>query len=184
MEGFTQEVITLIRSGEVAVIPTDTVYGMVASALNPVAVERVYTLKRRDPRKACIVLIADIDDTAQLTVEFPAALKSAVGRFWPGPYSILFPNMQPAYRYLHRGTEEVAFRLPDDEALRAFLRLTGPLIAPSANPEGLPPATSVAMAIDYFGDQIPVYVDLGKRDGKLSTLLRLSSTGHPDILRA
>jgi L-threonylcarbamoyladenylate synthase len=178
-----EQIVETIVEGGIGVIPTDTLYGIVASARDPDAVSRVYEVKRRNPNKACIVLVADIDDIEEFGVVLSNELREMLLRYWPGPYSILLPIVDETFSYLDRGTGEIAFRVPDDEELREFLRVTGPLIAPSANTEGDAPATTVSLAQQYFGDSVDFYVDGGERSGPPSTLLRLRENGETEILR-
>ena len=79
--------------------------------------------------------------------------------------------------------ESMAFRLPAIKELRDLLLQTGPLIAPSANPEGLAPASDTAQAEEYFGHEIDMYIDGGKIEGKPSKLIKLHKDGTVNILR-
>ncbi len=88
---------------------------------------------------------------------------------WPGPVSVVLGP--------------TAFRLPAPAWLRDLLRLTGPLAAPSANPNGQPPAATIEEARRYFGDQISLYVQGGRLTGKASTLVQLEPDGATTILR-
>jgi len=177
------EVIEILLGGGVGVLPTDTLYGLVASALDVDAVSRVYELKERDPEKPQIVLIADIDDVEQFGVEVSDALREQLSAYWPGPNSVLLPALDDTFEYLHRGTREIAFRLPNDDTLREFLRATGPLVAPSANTEGDAPSRSVSAARRYFGSDAEFYVDAGDLDGVPSTILRINPDGSIYVLR-
>lgn len=167
-----------LNGGGVVVLPTDTVYGLVARASDQKAVERMYRLRGRAPEKPCILLVADawqITDTANWTDYH----KQLGAKYWPGPLSLVAPTTEKTPHYLHRGTDTLAYRIPDEPALRKLLSATGPLLAPSANPEGQPVATTIAEAEAYFGDKVDGYVDGGKianrapstvagvRDGKL-----------------
>lgn len=152
--------IDTLNQGGVVVVPTDTIYGIVARASNQDAVERVYRLRGRAPEKPCITLIAErwhIPDTTLWTDEH----KRLADKYWPGPLSLVAPTTSKTPHYLHRGTDTLAYRIPDMPDLRKLLTATGPLIAPSANLEGQPPATSLAEAQAYFGDQVDGYVDGG-----------------------
>ena len=161
-----------INEGGVGIIPTDTLYGLVGSAQNAEAIERIYDLKRRDPRKPLIVLISHTDQLEQFGIELSESLLAQLGTYWPGAYSIILPTIDDQFEYLSRGEDTIAFRLPDSEELRALIEETGPLVAPSANVEGLPPATTVEGAKKYFGTDVDFYVDGGELDGKASTILR------------
>lgn len=171
-----------LKKGAVGVIPTDTVYGVVCSALQPQGLERLYAIKKRRPDKAYIVLISVVDDIAQFTTLSPQARK-LLTQFWPGPVSVVLPTKDAALEYLHRGNESIAFRLPADPSLQALLKVSGPLAAPSANPEGLPPAKTITEAYAYFKDDVDFYVDGGPLHNSPSTLIALGENGTVKILR-
>ena len=183
-----------LNDGGVGVLPTDTLYGLVGSALIPETVERIYELKRRSFHKPLIVLVADIEDTEQFGAVLSEKLIGAASgessgswrglssrglldRYWPGPYSIIIPIVDDSFEYLSRGTDAIAFRLPNNEELRELLRKTGPLVAPSANVEGRPIARTVAEARKYFGDDIDFYIDGGELSAKPSTILKWDGCG-------
>ena len=173
-----KKLIETLKHGGVAVMPTDTIYGLVASALDPMAVERVYELKGRSPDKPCIVLISNVADLEKFGVVIDQENSPLLKTLWPGPVSIIFPTAPQFKRslaYLHRGTETLAFRLPKLKSLRDLVSATGPLIAPSANPEGQKPATSVTMAKRYFGDKVDAYSSSSKKPSKPSKLVALQA---------
>jgi tRNA A37 threonylcarbamoyladenosine synthetase subunit TsaC/SUA5/YrdC len=87
------------------------------------------------------------------------------------------------WHYLHRGSGTLAFRLPRPTALRALLKATGPLAAPSANPAGQPPATTIKEARAYFGLKVAVYADGNAHSGSPSTLVHLAADGALTLLR-
>lgn len=159
----------ILKAGGVAVIPTDTLYGVVASALSREAVQRVYRLRRRNPRKPSIILIGDSADLGIFGVRPSPSQKAALARLWPGKFSLIF-KVPAGRRYLDRGTGTLAFRLPRSKPLRDFLRLSGPLIAPSANIEGKPPALNIAEARRYFGGRVDAYIGQGSKKGAPSTV--------------
>src|SRR5258706_6817173 len=159
--------------GKLVVLPTDTLYGVLAVAKNPEAVEKVYRLKGRNPAKPVIILISEVGDLKKLSVSPTEWQMKYLDKYWPGKVSIILTCETEELRYLHRGANSLAFRLPDDERLRELIKLTGPLIAPSANPEGLAPALNMAKAQEYFGDRVALYVDGGERNSLPSTLVSL-----------
>ena len=170
--------IKVLKNNGVAVIPTDTIYGLVASALKPEAVERVYRLKNRAGDKPCIILINALADLKKFGLAPTKTDLTLINKLWPGPVSIIFPlpkAVAQALTYLHRGTETLAFRLPKPLTLRNLLKKTGPLIAPSANPEDARPARTIIMARRYFGDGVDCYIAGGKKLGKPSRLVALHS---------
>lgn len=175
-----QALITLLKSGGVAVIRTDTLYGIVASAANETAVERVYAIKRRNPQKSCIILIDDPASTYSHTDELELDIRDHHGV----PTSFLIEGTG-APEWLLRENNELAYRIPASTDLRKLLKKTGPLIAPSANPEGLPPAMTIAQAQQYFGESVDMYVDGGEvsADTPPSRLLRIYPDGREERLR-
>jgi L-threonylcarbamoyladenylate synthase len=173
-------IIPVLAGDGIGIMPTDTIYGIVGSALRKAAVRRIYRVRRRNPKKPCIILIGDIGDLALFGITIDRNVKKLLGRVWPGKVSVVF-RLDPKKKgtlvkffYLHRGTCTLAFRLPKDAWLRVLLRRTGPLVAPSANYEGMPPARTIREAKKYFGDRVDFYVDAGRFVAKPSTLVTLS----------
>jgi len=166
-----------LKRGGIGVLPTDTMYGIVGRALNKKTVERIYVLRKRNPKKPMIILIAHVGDVARFGVALDAQTKKILDHVWPGKVSVVLPQsvgnkkLVKKFRYLHRGTRSLAFRLPEPAWLRALLLKTGPLVAPSANFEGRPPARTVKEAKRYFGDKVQFYVDIGRLASKPSTLV-------------
>lgn len=175
-------IISILRHGGIAVIPTDTMYGIVARARDRNAVTRLYELRRVTPKKPFIILIDSILRLREFGIILNAEQKAFLNRVWPGKVSVVLPCAQEAFAYLHRGTKTLAFRLPKNTSLVTLLRKTGPLVAPSANPEGEKPAETIAEAKHYFGDTVDVYAPASLRRGKPSTLVSLLSP-VPKVLR-
>lgn len=172
---------TLAEEG-VGIFPTDTIYGIVASAFSRPAVERIYRLRMRIPKKPFIVLIASERDLARFGVKPTARQRSVMKTVWPGPASLIFPVPSGKFSYLTRGKRSLAFRLPKPGWLRDFLSASGPLVAPSANWEGAKPARNVAAARKYFGDGVDFYVSVGDLASEPSTLVSLVGK-RPEVLR-
>jgi L-threonylcarbamoyladenylate synthase len=163
--------VEILKKGGVGVLATDTLYGLVGSAFSSEAVDRVYKLKQRDRAKPFIVLVSCIEDLEKFGIALTAKLIEKLKQYWPGPYSILLPVASERFAYLHRGTHRIAFRLPDKKDLLEILQQTGPLVAPSANLEGMPPAQNIEEARNYFGANVDFYVDGGEFKNKASTIL-------------
>ncbi|MGC1177377.1 MAG: L-threonylcarbamoyladenylate synthase [Candidatus Saccharimonadales bacterium] len=160
----------LLKSGAVGVIPTDTVYGVVARAADEAAVERLYKLKKREAKPGTIIA-ADLKQLEDLGLKH--RYLKAVEQFWPGAVSVIIPCGQEL-EYLHQGAMSLAVRLPKDAALRKLLSQTGPLVTSSANQPGAPVAENIAQAKHYFGAQVDFYVDGGDLSGRApSTILRI-----------
>ena len=156
--------------GAIGVIPTETVYGVVARAQDPQAVARLYTLKQRE-RKPGTIIAASIDQLVDLGVK--RRYLTAVERFWPGAVSVIIP-CGSTLAYVHQGVQSVAVRIPASERLQELLQHTGPLVTSSANQPGEPVSTIVSEAKAYFGDAVDFYVDGGDLSGNLpSTVIRM-----------
>lgn len=177
-----EEVLQKIKEGGIGVFPTDTLYALSGSAFSENAVRRIFEVKRRGPEKPLIILIGSLEDLGLFKIQPNEKELKILERIWPGKFSVIFHLDEKGFDYLHRGTGSLAFRLPGDAWLRSFLEKSGPIVAPSANPEGLPPAKSIAEAKEYFGKNIDFYFDKGPLDKDPSTLVSLKD-GRLEILR-
>lgn len=161
-------------------VPSDTIYGLSCAALNRKAVERIYELKGRDYDKPLIILLADIEQVKELGID--SAALEPLRRLWPAQLTIVVSTSEKTPEFLHRGTNTLAVRVPDNEEIRKLIRQTGPLVSTSANPQGQEPAANVDQAKKYFGDKLDFYVDAGEINARPSTLVRLES-GKLRVLR-
>lgn len=178
-----KEILNILKSGGVGILPTDTLYGLVGSALSKKAVLRIYKLRRRNPKKPFIILISSLKDLDLFKIKLDNKLIKLLRKFWPGKVSVVLPCRDRKFSYLHRGTKTLAFRLPAKKSLVNLLKKTGPLVAPSANFEGKPAAKTISQAKKYFGDKvypeqgrrIDFYIDSGKLVGLPSTLIQIKN---------
>lgn len=160
----------LQTDGAVGVIATDTLYGLVARAGDQTAVQRLYAFKKRE-NKPGTVIAANIDQLVELGIK--RRYLTAVEQFWPNPLSVIIPA-GPELDYLHQGKHSLAIRIPKDQRLQKFLLETGPLLTTSANHPGETPASTIAQARDYFGDEVDFYQDGGDlSEHKPSTIIRI-----------
>jgi len=169
-------------SSPISVIPTDTIYGLVGSALNKKTVEKIYHLRKRNKKKPMIILIDNIKDLKLFSINIEKPQKKILNKVWPGKVSVILPCPSKKFAYLHRGTKQLAFRLPKNKWLINFIKQTGPLVAPSANFEGEPPARNIEEAKKYFGDKVDLYVS-GKTSKKSSTIIGLNKKGNIELIR-
>jgi L-threonylcarbamoyladenylate synthase len=165
--------IKVLKNSQVAIIPTDTIYGIVAQAYDKSAVERVYQIKNRSLDKPCIILIPDLDTTEKLGVNADWLTKTL--DYWPGPNSLILPTFRKDIKHLDKGTGTLALRLPANKGLIELLKVTGPLVAPSANPEGSEPAKNITEAKAYFSDKVNIYIDGGTIVNNPSKLIVLTT---------
>lgn len=175
-----EDATSILIKGGVGVMPTDTVYGLVARAEDPQAVARMYALKDRD-HKPGTVIAASTEQLIKLGVD-PMHIDK-VKKWWPNPLSVETPlgdNLQ----YLHQDTGRQGFRVVADEAVRRVLEQTGPLVTSSANHPGQPGSVTVDEAYDYFEDRVDFYVDGGDLSGRSpSTLIKITDSGEIEVIR-
>lgn len=177
------KVIKFLKAGKIGVMPTDTVYGIVGSALNPGTVEKIYNLRQRSSDKPFIILISSIQDLGKFDVVLTLAQTDFLEKIWPNPLSVVLPVTGEKFKYLHRGKNSLAFRMPKDEKLLNLLKQTGPLVAPSANLAGSQVAETILDAKRYFGNQVSFYLDRGKLKSQPSTIIQLYEDGTKIVLR-
>jgi L-threonylcarbamoyladenylate synthase len=161
----------LLKSGAVGIIPTDTLYGVVARAADRQAVERLYRVKSRENKPGTIIA-ASIDQLEELGIK--RRYLTAVEQWWPGPLSVVIPCGEDL-AYLHRGKRSLAVRIPAGrENLLKLLNDTGPLLTSSANHPGQAPAGTIAEAKAIFGNDVDFYEDGGDlSDHEPSTVVRI-----------
>ena len=160
----------LSQTGSIGVIATDTVYGVVARAGDPKAVERLYKLKNREAKPGTVIA-ANVDQLVDLGIK--RRYLTAVEGWWPGAISVVIP-VGDDLSYLHHGVRSLAVRIPDKPELVELLEQTGPLLTSSANQPGQPPANTVDEARVYFGDEIDFYQDGGDLSNhEPSTVVRI-----------
>ncbi len=130
-----------------------------------------------------IVLVSSIEDLENFGVLLSKEAWSFVQENWAGAVSVVLPFEKEEMKYLSGGGNTIAFRMPDKKDLLDLLEKTGPLIAPSANPEGLSPAKNIEEARMYFGDSVDFYEDEGEIENtKGSTLVEIVG-GEVRVLR-
>jgi L-threonylcarbamoyladenylate synthase len=163
-----------LKHDGVGILPTDTIYGIVGSVYSQKAVERIYSIKRRDENKSLIILISSIEDLKDFGIELSDKAKKFIQKYWPGKVSIIFDFHNDKLNYLDKiGNKTLAFRLPDKKDLIELLQVTGPLVAPSANLQGMIPVKNIAEAKRYFGDTVDFYVDGGELVSEPSTVVKI-----------
>ncbi len=163
----------MIKNGKIVVFSTDTLYGLLASAFFEEAILKIYKIKKRNKQKPLIILISKLVDLERFGVFPNKKTKKILKEIWPGPTSVVLAKKEKNFSYLDRGLGSLAFRMPKKPLISSLLKLTGPLVAPSANPEGLPPALTIRQAKKYFGQNVDLYV-AGKITKKPSSIIDLS----------
>ncbi|MBC7368301.1 MAG: threonylcarbamoyl-AMP synthase [Undibacterium sp.] len=173
-----------LREGELVGVPTETVYGLAADALNARACREIFVAKGRPPTDPLIVHIHSLSELAQIAVANPLALKLAK-KFWPGPLTLVLPKTRAVPAVVSAGLPSVAVRMPAHPLFRRLLKLTGrPLAAPSANLFGYISPTTAEHVRDGLGRKIGYILEGGAADiGLESTILDLRNPARPRLLR-
>ena len=175
-----QEIALALRQGNLVVLKTDTIYGITAQASNPDAFHKLYRVRKRPLTKPSILLIADIEDIPSLTPEQRKIYKTIIEE---RPTTLINSVDKSYFPHLPRNNNTLAFRVVKPHHLKELIRLTGPILAPSANLEGLTPATTIDEAVEYFGDGVSLYVDEGKITQNTPSRIVSISNGVLKIVR-
>lgn len=170
--------------GGLAVIPTDTVYGIAADAFNVQGVDMLLAAKQRGRSMPPPVLIGDRRTLDALAVDVPAVARDLIERFWPGPLTVVL-RAQPSLAWdLGETGGTVALRMPAHECTLTLLRKTGPLAVSSANISGQSAATTAQDAHEQLGNRVRIYLDAGPTPGETPSTIIDATTPEVRILRA
>jgi L-threonylcarbamoyladenylate synthase len=177
--------VELLREGQVIGLPTETVYGLAADALNPAALARIFEVKQRPLFDPLIVHLAEAAGAWKLATAVPEIAHRLAARFWPGPLTLVLPKKDFVPDLATSGLPNVALRVPAHPVAQALLRaFDGPLAAPSANRFGRISPTDAQAVWSELGDAVPLILDGGPCGiGLESTVLDLSGAS-PVLLRA
>ena len=155
-----------VLRGDLIILPTDTVYGVGASAFDGRAIESLYVAKRRSLDKGIPILIADGADLERLVTDVPSRAAALIRRFWPGPLTLVLPKRKDLPAVISQ-SDSIAVRMPDHDLSRRLIRAAGgALAATSANLSGHPPALTVNMALQDLAGSVVVAVDAGPSRGE------------------
>lgn len=182
-QGLTQAA-ALLKEGALVGIPTETVYGLAADALNGPAVAAIFEAKGRPQDNPLIVHIADIGQLPALVRTVPPAAAALAQAYWPGPLTMIFPKADCIPPEVSAGLDTVAVRMPSHPVARELIRRSGcPLAAPSANRSGIPSPTTAQRVLEDMDGRIAAVVEGGTcRVGVESTVVDMTRT-PPRLLR-
>ncbi|MGH7977134.1 MAG: L-threonylcarbamoyladenylate synthase [Limisphaerales bacterium] len=174
----------LLRTGEVVALPTETVYGLAANALNENAIAKIFRIKRRPANNPIIVHIAGIEMAKSCAKKFPMVAEKLAKSFWPGPLTLVLPRAEKIPKIVTAGGETVGIRWPSHPFIQAVIREYGfPLAAPSANLSERVSPTNAEHVRAQLAGKISLIVDGGQSQvGIESTVLDLT-VSPPRILR-
>jgi L-threonylcarbamoyladenylate synthase len=151
----------LLAAGGLVAFPTETVYGLGASARDPAAVTRVFAAKGRPADHPLIVHLAAAEDLEQWARTVPEAARRLARAFWPGPLTLVLPRRPEVADVITGGQDSVALRVPAHPVALALLQAAGPLVAPSANRFGRVSPTTAAHVRDELGTAVDLILDGG-----------------------
>ena len=171
MEKIKQE----LEKGGAVVLPTETVYGLFAKALDEKAVDHVYQLKRRPRDKALNLNVAHLDDILNFSKNKPPYLQKLVDCFLPGPLTLILEANDKVPYWVNSDLTTVGFRMPSHPVTLELIREFGPLIGPSANISGQASGVSFKEILKDFGQEVLGFEDDSFLTGQDSTILDLSS---------
>lgn len=179
--------VELLRKGDLVALPTETVYGLAANALNPIAVAKIFEAKERPRFDPLIVHLPNRDWLGRI-VDVPAGDRQLIGKladkFWPGPLTIVLPKREIVADIVMAGLDTVAVRF---SAHPVFAEIVGeldePLAAPSANRFGRVSPTTAQHVLDELGGRIPLIVDAGSTEHGIESTIVAVKDGKIAVLR-
>jgi len=174
----------LLRAGNVVALPTETVYGLAANALDARAVAKIYEIKGRPAHNPIIVHVADLAMAKQCVSHWPPSASQLAKSFWPGPLTMVLPRAPVIPDMVTAGGATVGVRWPSHPFIQAVIRACGfPLAAPSANLSNSISPTNAEHVRNQLGDQLGLIVDGGQSQvGIESTVVDLAAQ-PPRVLR-
>lgn len=173
-----------IIRGKLVAFPTETVYGLGASAFDQKAISQIFKVKGRPQDNPLIVHISEISQVEQLAKVFPQSAQRLIKEFWPGPLTIVLKKKKIVPKIVTAGLDSVAIRMPENKiALELIKQSKVPIVAPSANLSGKPSPTKARHVIDDIFGKVDYIIDGGNcKIGIESTVIDFTSI-VPTILR-
>jgi len=179
--------VALLRKGKTVALPTETVYGLAANALNPIAVARIFEAKERPPFDPLIVHLPGrdwLERVAKADNESRDLVEKLIAQFWPGPLTLVLGRESIVPEIVTAGLDTVAVRISPHEIFAEIVRAFGkPLAAPSANRFGRISPTTAQHVQDELGGRIPLIVDAGPTAHGIESTIIAVHGGRIDVLR-
>ncbi len=177
-------VVATLEAGEAVVLPTDTVYGLVALPGDRAAVAQLFALKGRPEGVPLAVLCANADQALALAEpELGPEVRAVASRWWPGPLTLVVPRRPDLELHLGQRTTTIGVRVPADDLVRAVAARVGPVAATSANRHGEPTPSTADEVAWVLGNAVPLVIDGGHRAAVASTVID-TTTWPWTVLRA
>ncbi|MEY2479477.1 MAG: L-threonylcarbamoyladenylate synthase [Verrucomicrobiota bacterium] len=179
--------VELLRAGEIVALPTETVYGLAATALDPIAVAKIFEAKERPRFDPLIVHLPDrdwLEKVVDLASEDRQLIFRLLDKFWPGPFTIVLPKKPNIPEIVTSGLETVAVRISAHPVFAEIIRAFGaPLAAPSANQFGHISPTTAQHVFEELNGRIPLIIDGGATSHGIESTIVSIRAGKIDILR-
>lgn len=178
------EAVEILRRGGLVAIPTETVYGLGALALDAAAVARVYSAKGRPEHHPLIAHVLDEAQARSLAASFPERARDLARAFWPGPLTLVVDRAAHVPASVAGGTDSIAIRAPSHPVARAVIEGVGqPVAAPSANRyQGLSPTTA-SHVVKQLGDRVELVLDAGPCQAGIESTVVDVRSNPPRVLR-
>jgi L-threonylcarbamoyladenylate synthase len=179
--------VELLRKGELVALPTETVYGLAADALDPIAVAKIFEAKQR-PRFDPLIVHLPNREWLDRIVDFPAPDRRLIlklaDKFWPGPFTIVLPKCEIVPDIVTAGLDTVAVRISAHSVFAEIVReLDEPLAAPSANRFGRVSPTTAQHVLDELEGRIPLIIDAGPTEHGIESTIVAVRDGRIAVLR-
>lgn len=175
--------VEVINNGNIAVVPTDTVYGIIGDATNIDVIHKVYEVKKRDYSKPLILMVSSIDMLEKYVLEVNDIEKKLIDRYWPGKLTILFKKNNNIDDLITSGSNLVGIRYPDNKELNELMdKLNKPLISTSCNISSKEVITSIDMLEEDISKHVSYVYDGGILSDTSSTIVRVND-GKIEIIR-
>ena len=175
-----EPLVSILAGGGVAILPTDTIYGLHARAADDRAVRRIFAIKGRPEEKSLVVICGSIAQLDGLGVTVDGPVLDALGKLWPASLTAVLPIARPLPA--SAGELTLAIRVPGLEWLRAVVNRTGPLVSTSVNASGEAPVISPEQVPPAIGNRVDLIVDGGTLNGQPSTIVDFTESS-PRVLR-
>lgn len=171
-----ERIISELKKGNLVIMPTDTVYGIVADATKEETIKKVFEAKERSFNKPLLVLVSDKKMLEKVVSEISPKTEEIISKYWPGPLTILFPKKEKVLDILTASSPYIAVRMPNDERLLNIIRkVNRPLISTSANITSKETITEVSQIEDKMQEKISYILDGGVVKNEASTIIKIEN---------
>lgn len=172
----TDKIIEEITNGHLVIMPTDTIYGIIANATDEDAIKKVYQAKKRNFHKPLLILVSNEKMLKEFVIEIPPLTQKIIQKYWPGPLTILFKKNNKVSNILTANSDYIAIRMPKDERLLNIMnQINKPLVSTSANISTHSPITNPSQIELAMKEKISYIVDEGTVNKEASTIIKVEN---------